>query len=138
MYFTKINEEEKENYSLIKVENKTFYKLNTLTDKKDNSKKKKRYSDQFKDKSFEKNDILRKLKIIKSFKENNNDLDFLTEKWIKCIEECIVCLSTEYNLPAHQIFKAFSLEKHGFNYEDFCNNSEVEEENNENFKYESE
>ncbi|RVD92932.1 hypothetical protein TUBRATIS_005390 [Tubulinosema ratisbonensis] len=127
MYFTKINEEEKENYISIKVDNKMFYKLKLKNNLKE--KKKKRYSDQFKDKSFDKKDILRKLKIIKSFKENNSDLEFLIEKWTKCIGECIFCLSREYFLPANQIFKAFSLKKHGFNYDDFCNNSEIEEEN---------
>ncbi|KCZ73971.1 hypothetical protein H311_05068, partial [Anncaliia algerae PRA109] len=122
--------------NVILVDSKKFYKKKETLPKNSSKLRRKRYSDQFKDPCFDKKDIFRKLKMIKAFSTKNRDLDALINKWKSCIEECIVLLQKNHGIFAHHIFKAFSLEKHGFDYDDFCNNSDIEEETNNQFIYE--
>ncbi|WUR05023.1 uncharacterized protein VNE69_12008 [Vairimorpha necatrix] len=106
--FYKEKPEDGKNYKKIKVDEEIFYKLETT------EKKKKRYSDQLKDPLYAQQDMHRKLKMIKKFRENNEDLDDLIEKWESLISECIIIMNREYEVSVKELFKIFNLEDYGF------------------------
>lgn len=124
IFSTQVSDDE-DLYDKFQVDNRTFYRRKqessgiATSPKKTQPRRKKRYSDQFKDPIFEQKDMLRKLNMIVTFREKNGDLDAITERWRECICECTHVLSNEYGFSPAEIFNTFRLEKYGFDCEDF-------------------
>lgn len=117
MFFSQIPENEnEEKYSSIQIDGHKFY-FEKPEDKKPVQKR--RHSDQFKDPLFVSKDTYRKLNMLKQFREKYKDINHETEKYISCIEKCILILKKEFLIDPVAIFKAFDLTSLGIVPEDF-------------------
>lgn len=129
MYYLKIEEEKKHLYSTMMIDGKTFYYFKAS--KNSGLKKQRRYSDQFRTNHLNYKDIYRKLKILEKHKNDNSNLDDLTEKWKDCISRCIFSLKNEFEFPVTELFKIFKLKKYGFMLADFGADDMISEESEE-------
>lgn len=121
-----------EKYQKLCVDGKVFYKVKDGEDKVNiEPRKRRRYSDQFRNPLFIQKDVNRKLKMIKQFREKNGDLASLIASWRDCISECISILQNKYGVSPVDAFKAFNLKKHGFHADDYgiCEEDLLDENN---------
>ncbi len=109
MYFTVKPNEDCQSFV---VDGKTFYCKNE-------EKRIKRRSNQYKDPLFIAKNTYKELNMIEQFKTKYNDLDSLIERYLNCIETCIYVLQKDYGIQAKVIFENFDLVNLGLKPEDF-------------------
>lgn len=128
MFLASIPEGSSENYSRIEIDGRTFYYKKDSTPPRTVTRR--RYSDNFKDPLFISKDTNRKLNMLFQFSKKYRDIDSATEKYVRCIEECIDVLNREFAIPPSVVFQAFDLRRLGLKPEDY--GIEEREENSSN------
>lgn len=125
MYYISINEEDKDKYEKIIVDEKEFYYKREQETPALNIKR--RYSNQFTDPLFLAKDLNKELTMLKKFRNDYKEIERMTRKYINCIENSIHILEQEFKIPPSVIFEAFDIKKLGFRPEDY--NILIEDEN---------
>jgi len=119
MYFSKIPEgDSDQDFYTIAVDDRVFYAPRPMQAEA-KSPPRRRLSDQYRDSSFIAKDTFRKLNMIKTYRMKHRNIEEVTERHIKCIEECILVLKNEFDIEAKTIFQAFDLIQLGIRPEDF-------------------